>query len=66
MLNFLKSIKVVKDNGSNVKVKCFECWQTITIKSIIEFWKILKNYNFSYIRTRRLNQDCIDIFFGSV
>jgi len=61
----MKSIKVVKENGSNVKVKCLDCWQ-ITIKSTIELWKILKNLNFPYLRTRQLNQDCLENFFGSV
>ena len=65
MLHFLKSIKVVKKNGYNVTVKCFNCWQ-ITINSVIELWKILKNYNFAHLKTRRLNQDCIENFFGSV
>jgi len=55
ILSFLKCIKVINENGSYVNVKCFKCWQ-ITIKSIMQLWKILKSYNFSYLRTRRLNQ----------
>jgi hypothetical protein len=65
MLCFLKCIKVINENGSYVNVKCFKCWQ-ITIKSIIQLWKILKSYDFPYLRTRRLNQDCIENFFGSI
>lgn len=65
MSYLIKSIKVIKDNGSNVNVKCFNCWQ-ITIQGIIELWELLKNYNFSYLRTRRLNQDCLENFFGSI
>jgi len=38
----------------------------VTLKGAIELWEILKNYNFFYLRTRRLNQDCIENFFGSV
>jgi len=56
MLNFLRSIKVINDNNKYVKLKCLDCWQ-ITIKSTIQFWTTLKNYNFPYLRTRRLNQD---------
>jgi len=65
MLHYLESIKVINKNGSYVSVKCFKCWQ-IAIKSVQQLWEILKSYNFSYLRTRRLNQDCIENFFGSV
>ncbi|KYN36538.1 hypothetical protein ALC56_09109, partial [Trachymyrmex septentrionalis] len=63
MLNFLKSIKVIIDNNKYVKLKCFNCWQ-ITIKSTIQLWTILKNYNLLYLRTRRLNQDSVENFFA--
>ncbi|TGZ53786.1 THAP domain-containing protein 9 [Temnothorax longispinosus] len=62
---FLKCIKVINKNGTYVKVKCFECWQ-ITIKSTIKLWEILKCYNFPYLRTRRINQDCLENFFDSI
>lgn len=65
MICFLKSIKVIDKNGTNVKIKCFECWQ-ITIKSIIKLWEKLKCYNFPYLKTRRINQDCFEKFFGSI
>lgn len=65
MLYFLKCIKVINKKNKNVKVKCFDCWQ-ITINSVIQLWATLKNHNFPYLRTRRLNQDCVENFFGSV
>lgn len=65
MLCFLKCIRVIDGKVSNVNVKCFKCWQ-ITINSVIQLWKVLKSYNFSYLRTGRLNQDCIENFFGSI
>lgn len=65
MLSFLKCIKVIDDNGSNVSVKCFKSWQ-ITINSVIQLWKILKSYDFTYLRTRKLNQDCLENFFGFI
>ena len=64
-LSFLKSIKVINDNNKYVKLKCFDCWQ-ITIKSTIQLWTTLKNYNLPYLRIRRLNQDSVENFFGSV
>jgi len=65
MIHFLKSINVINEKNVIVKVKCFECWQ-ITIKSIMLLWKKLKCYDFSYLRTRKINQDCIENFFGSI
>lgn len=65
MLQLLKNINVINEKGSRVKVKCFECWQ-ITIKSMMQLWEKLKCYNFPYIRTRRINQDCVENFFGSI
>jgi len=65
MLCIFKYITVINTNGSRVKVKCFECWQ-ITIKSIIQLWDKLKLLNFSYLRTRRINQDCVENFFGTI
>lgn len=60
----LKSIKVV-NNTSYVKVKCFDCWQ-ITITGVIQLWEVLKCHNFPYLQTRKINQDCVENFFGSV
>lgn len=67
MLHLFKDIKVIDANGSLLKVKipCFECWQ-ITIKSIIQLWDTLKSFNFPYLRTRKINQDCVENFFGSI
>ncbi|KYN22222.1 THAP domain-containing protein 9, partial [Trachymyrmex cornetzi] len=65
MLNFFNSIKVINDKNKYVKLKCLDCWQ-ITIKSTIQLWTTLKNFNFPYLRSRRLNQDSLENFFGSV
>lgn len=65
MISFLKSIKVINERNSRVTVKCFECWQ-VTVKSIMLLWQKLKCYNFPYLRTRKINQDCIENFFGSI
>lgn len=43
-----------------------EGWQ-ITIHSLLELYNHLKTkYDFNFILTRRLNQDCLENFFGSV
>lgn len=61
---FLKSMKVV-NKTSHVKVKCFDYWQ-ITITGIIQLWEKLKSHNFPHLKTRRINQDCVENFFGSI
>lgn len=58
-------MKVIDNKGVNVTVKCFECWQ-ITINSILQLWERLKCYNFLCLYTRRINQDCVKNFFGSI
>ena len=65
MLYFIKSIKVVNQNDKYVKVKCFDGWQ-ITISGIIQLWTILKDHDFQYFQTCRINQDSVENFFGSV
>lgn len=65
MLCILKNIKIINEKDSRVKIKCFDCWQ-ITIKSTMQLWEKLKCCNFPYLRTRRINQDCVENFFGSV
>jgi len=65
MLHVLEGINVINDIGSRVKVRCSECWQ-VTIKSLMQFWQKLKSNNFPYIRIRRINQDCLENFFGSI
>jgi len=65
MLYFIKSIKVINRNDKNVKVKCFDGWQ-ITINGIIQLWTIIKDHDFQYLQTRRINQDSIENFFDSV
>jgi len=31
-----------------------------------QLWKKLKYYNFPHIQTQRINQDCLENFFGSI
>lgn len=63
MCLFIKHINVINANSLRVKVKCFESWQ---ITNIMQLWETLKSYNFPFLRTRRINQDCVENFFGTV
>jgi hypothetical protein len=65
-LDFLKSIRVIDESGAHVKsIKCFDRWQ-ITINAIMQLWNILKEHRFSFLRTRRLNQESIERVFRSI
>lgn len=65
-LDFLKSIRVVDENGAHVKsVKCFDRWQ-ITINAIAQLWNVLKEHEFSFLYTRRLSQEGIERVFRSI
>lgn len=67
MLNFLKELKVVNQKNLDIsnKVKFSKCWM-ITIKSVLSLWEKLSKLDFKYLKTRRLNTDCLENFFGSV
>jgi len=65
MSQFVQNITVTNSTGEIIKVKCFKCWQ-VTINSIIQLWEKLKMYNFPYLQTRRINQDCLENLFGSI
>lgn len=65
IINIFKTIKVIDENDVPVKVNCFKCWQ-ITIRSIMLLWEKLKCHDFPYLRTRKINQDCIENFFDFI
>lgn len=69
MLDSLKGMKVLNETNAGKKdisrtFKSIGCFQ-ITIKSIMELWNNLKT-NITSLRTRRLNQDCLENFFGKI
>lgn len=69
MFNSLGSMKVFSKTNTGKKditrtFKSINCFQ-ITIKSIIELWEDLK-MEIGSLKTRRLNQDCLENFFGKI
>lgn len=66
-LNFFNNLKVFNHIGEDItnKIKCFKCLIT-SIKAILNLWITLEEVGFNYLFTRRLNQDCLENFFGSV
>ncbi|KAJ2942744.1 hypothetical protein O0L34_g14933 [Tuta absoluta] len=61
----LKLIDPKTGEDATARVKFVEGVQ-ITLKSILRLFKNLQSEGFSYIMTRRLNQDCMERFFGRV
>lgn len=69
MLNSLKGIKVFKTTEFSKRnisktFKSISCFQ-VTIKSIMDLWYDLK-ISINSLKTRRLNQDCLENFFGKI
>lgn len=65
--NFLAQVKIVsKENRTKTSyVKCINGWQ-VTISALLHLWDFLKNEGFTFLLTRRLNQDSLENFFGSI
>lgn len=63
---FLKSLQIYQqDQDVTSKVKFLTGFQT-TIKATMILFDFLKEFDHDYIATRRLNQDSLENFFGSV
>jgi hypothetical protein len=67
MVDLLNSIKIFDSSNKPItnKIKCFEGW-VMTINSLKSLWVDCKNENHSFLFTRRLNQDCLENFFGTI
>lgn len=68
MMNFFASLKLISPKtgkDATPRVKFLEGFQ-ITLKSILLLFEDLKSEGYSYIMTRRLNQDCLENLFGRV
>ena len=69
MLSFIKSIKVVdratqQDHTNNLKCLNGLC---LTITGVLSLWKMLhEEDSIDFLLTRRLNQDHLENFFGSI
>jgi len=70
MMTMISTLKVYKQLNDGLKdltnSLSFKNGWIITIRSIQEIWKKLKNVGFDFLLTRRLNQDCLENFFGAI
>ena len=68
MIEFIQSIKVVspatQEDVTNY-LKCLDGF-CITINGVQSLWAMLSQENFQFLLTRRLNQDPLENFFGSI
>lgn len=66
---FLKQMQMwlncVNVTGRHKELPCLEGWK-LNINSLLQLWDYMKSVSESYILTRRLNQDCLEHFFGSI
>lgn len=60
-------MKIFDKNGKDItnRVKFSKCW-AVTIHGLLKLWEKISKANFKYLKTRRINTDCIENFFGSV
>ena len=68
MIEFIQFIKVInpatqEDDTNNLK--CLDSF-CITINGVQSLWEMLSPENFQFLLTRRLNQDPLENFFGSI
>lgn len=67
MAEFIGKMRILNNRGDDVTAmsKFKVCW-LITINGIIQLWTTLQQTGFKYLKTRSVNQDCIENFFGSI
>lgn len=67
VLDYFDGVKIINKEGDNVtnKIKSIRCWK-ITIKSILGLWEVISKEGFKFLLTRRINQDALENFFGTV
>lgn len=66
-LKFFSEVQVVSKNGENCtnRVKCIK-YIRVTISGLLHLWEMVKTFKYDYLLTRRLNQDCLENYFGFV
>lgn len=68
MIDWFSSLKVINSSGKVItsKIKCIKGWM-ITLSAISKLWKNLSELcEFSFLISRRLNQDNLENFFGAI
>lgn len=65
--DFFSKLRVIDKSGKDVtsRIKFLKCFN-VTINGLIHLWGSWLSEKFDYVFTRRLNQDCLEIFFGKL
>lgn len=67
MLDRIESMKVISFDGKDkTKQVKFVLNLQLTINALFQLWEYLKTVGFQYILTRRINQDCLENYFGVI
>lgn len=67
MKTFFTHLKIYSKGGQDITKKCkFLRGWIITINSMLKLWEILSSLGFKYIRTKLVNQDCLENYFGNI
>lgn len=66
-LNFFTQIKIIDKSGNDVttRIKFLDCFK-ITINGLLHLWESWLTQKFTFVLTRRLNQDGLENFFGTI
>lgn len=67
MFEYVKKITVLTEGGKDISktITFIKGWQ-ITINSTLGLWSDLKEENYSFLLTRKINQDCLENFFNKI
>lgn len=67
IIQFFKGLKVFNQTGVDITSKCKfqKCW-LVTINGIRKLWENLSNVGFKYLKTKRVNSDSLENFFGAI
>lgn len=66
-LDMFQNLQVLNRKGENVtkSIKCLMGWK-MSINGMLHLWEIRKGHEMKFLLTKRINQDCLENFFGSV
>ena len=67
MVELIKKLKIFNEEGRDVtsRFKFQKCW-LITISGLKKLWERLSAAGFKYLKTKRINSDCLENFFGGI
>lgn len=66
MLVFFESLIILKGDQNVTKRMKFNFGWRLSISAFLGMWDMLKSKNIHRVHTRRLNQDCLENFFGKI